>query len=298
MEDEQNNKEKVEKKTDLDTNSNSVNDGALNSENIENEVISHEEKVEHKSIEGNFDSILNDNKDLVEEEKKNEVNPPKKEDISLSDNLKEAMSSNQIKNIIIGALVVLVIILTWLWQGSSKNNNKNVANQENKDTVVVSDKKEQGIVRIVETSDSSLGIDNNTLLAANQVGITAYFGNLQKNPSMTDCSITFPLDRVIEKKYDSELINAVKGLLEPLTADETSKGYISSVPKGTTLKYIKISNGVAEVNFGAELNKVGGSCLVSAIRSQIEKTLLQFPQVKSVRICVDGNCDQSTILQP
>ena len=174
-----------------------------------------------------------------------------------------------------------------------------MADQKNIDTVVVSDKKEEGTVRIVEGSSSNFGIDNNTLLRNDQVGIIAYFGNTNENKTMTDCSIVFPLNRVIEKKYNSSYINAIKGLLEPLTADEISQGYISSVPSGTILKYLKINNGVAEVGLGGDdLRKLSGVCAVSGAKAQIEKTLLQFPDVKTVIICVDGGCDQNAILQP
>jgi len=283
-----------------------INQGSIKTENqINNEIIKTESApvVTDDSLEKGFDSILSvdEGTKVVENSqesgKDSNLNEIKEEENKSLD--KETLSSGiNKKNIVIGVLVVLAIILVWMWQGNSGDNNKDVLGVQNNDTVVVSDQKEQGTVKIVEGSSSTLGIDNTTLLNANQVKITAYFGNTQKNKNMTDCSIVFPLDRAVEKKYDSEVVNTVKGLLLSLNTDEASAGFFSSVPIETTLKYVKISNGVAEVGFGVGLNKIGGSCAVSAARAQIEKTLLQFPQVKSVRICVDGNCNQDEILQP
>lgn len=281
----------------------SVNSGA-------NDVKKEEERVELEDIpqkanlEKSFDSILNvedvgDNPDNMNISENNDKKAIEDKEIGSLNSKKLDVSSNKLKNIIIVILVIVVIILAWLLQGSYLNNKNSKANNDDaKERVVVSDKKEQGIVRIVERGDSDLGVSNSTLLSDNRVGITAYFGNTQRNKEMTDCSIVFPLDRVIEKKYDVDMVNAMKGLLKPLTQEESSRGYISSLPSGTTLKYIRVNNGIAEVSFGAELNRVGGSCAVTAIRAQIEKTLLQFPQIKSVKICVDGNCVQDMILQP
>jgi len=277
-------------------------------ENVENqtgiidspEINNSEKEVESPTLaEEKFDSILSideDNSEIKKNSESKEVEEMKKEENIRPTDIPSKSNANT-KNIIIGILVVLVIVLAWLWQGTLRNSNI-LDKQKNNDTVVVSDRKEQGTVRIVERGDSNLGINNSTLLNENQVGITAYFGNTQENKNMTDCSIVFPLDRVIEKKYDSSMINAVKGLLQPLNSEELARGFLSSVPSGTTLKYVRISNGVVEVNFSAELNKIAGSCAVSAVRAQIEKTLLQFPEVKLVKICVEGNCSQDTILQP
>ncbi|MFA6918806.1 MAG: GerMN domain-containing protein [Patescibacteria group bacterium] len=263
-------------------------------------------KIENTESENDFDSILDVNEDIGTIEDKKDENTglevsEEKDKINQSDpsyGTRSSFFNNHIKNIIIGVLVILVIIFVWLWQGNSQDNKNTSENQKNNDTVVVSDKKEQGTVRIVEGNNANFGIDNNTLLEANQVEIIAYYGNSQKNKPMIDCSIVFPLHRIIEKKYDSEFVNTMKGLLQPLTADEISRGFTSAIPQGVAIKYIKIASGVAEVDFNDNLYRIGGSCAVTAVRAQIEKTLLQFPQVKSVLICVDGNCKQDAILQP
>ena len=296
---------KEEPTQDVSINKTEDRDGTKADSQINNETIKTEPApvVADNELEKGFDSILSvdEGTKVVENsqegDKSGSIDETKEVENKTSNNGVPSGGMNK-KNIIIGIVVVLAIILVWMWQGNTKDDNKDISGSKNSDTVVVSDQKEQGTVKIVGGSTSTLGIDNTVLLNANEVKITAYFGNTQKNKAMTDCSIVFPLDRAVEKKYDSEVINTVKGLLLSLTANETSAGFISSVPVETTLKYVKISNGVAEVNFSAGLNKIGGSCAVTAARAQIEKTLLQFPQVKSVRICVDGNCNQDTILQP
>jgi spore germination protein GerM len=44
------------------------------------------------------------------------------------------------------------------------------------------------------------------------------------------------------------------------------------------------------------MNQTGGSCKISAIRAQIERTLMPFPGVESVVISVEG--DVAGALQP
>lgn len=180
--------------------------------------------------------------------------------------------------------------------------------------VKVSNEQEQGKVNIVKEDTRKLN-EQVSEQAANQPQLTttpatglasasttkiiAFYPNSIKNPGAADCRIVFPLERIAEKKYDSTVINTVRGMLSTLTAAEKNLGFTTNIPAGTMLKTVKITDkGVAEVNFTAGLNRIGGSCAVSAARAQIEQTMKQFPQVKSVLICVDGNCKQDEILQP
>ena len=94
------------------------------------------------------------------------------------------------------------------------------------------------------------------------------------------------------------MVNTVRGLLTGLSQQEKSAGWFSSIPDGTFLNHVKVNNGMAMINLNDNLNNVGGSCLVSAIRAQIEQTLLQFSYINAVTICVDANCQPDEILQP
>ena len=149
-------------------------------------------------------------------------------------------------------------------------------------------RKENGEVKIVDDNSAKL-IDK-----GETVKIIAYYNKLSSN----ECENVIPLEREVEKKYDSDIINTVRGLLTPLTNDEMGQGWISSIPDQTYLKSVTIKDGVAQATFSDSLNRVAGSCRVLAIRSQVEKTLLQFSYIKSVTICIENNCRQDEILQP
>jgi spore germination protein GerM len=54
---------------------------------------------------------------------------------------------------------------------------------------------------------------------------------------------------------------------------------------------------VAQVDFSPELQAYGDDSLrASLIHAQITRTLLQFPQVRDVRITIEGESD--TLLEP
>lgn len=89
---------------------------------------------------------------------------------------------------------------------------------------------------------------------------------------------------------------ALLHLIAGPTQEEWEQGYRSILPSDVELQDITIANGVARVDFSPALNRVGGSCAVTAVRAQIEKTLRQFSTVSSVVISVDG--DAETALQP
>lgn len=138
-----------------------------------------------------------------------------------------------------------------------------------------------------------------TVYGSNKIPVVVFIGNTRNNPNSADCSLVYPLQRKTEKKYASNMINSVLSLLEPLNSAEKEAGYVSVIPAGTFLQYVKVSDsGVATVNFSGSISKIAGSCAVTSARSQIEKTLMQFNQVKSVIICINGNCKEDEILQP
>lgn len=123
-----------------------------------------------------------------------------------------------------------------------------------------------------------------------------FFGKYGPDSSMAACENVFAVERRSPKTLSAGK-NAIEELLKGPTAEEEKSGYFTSLNDGVKLKSISIENGVARVDFDPELEKaVGGSCRVSAIRTQITRTLLQFPSVKSVIISIDGRTED--ILQP
>jgi len=134
------------------------------------------------------------------------------------------------------------------------------------------------------------------LLGDKNIKLAAYFGNSLQGSS-DDCQKVFPLYRLTAKteaigaKSLSLLFNAF------LSEEEKTAGYFSSLPEDAKLNSLDVKkDGTAYADFNGNLNAVGGSCRVSAIRSQIESTLKQFSSVKKVIISVNGEVESA--LQP
>jgi sporulation and spore germination protein/immunoglobulin-like protein involved in spore germination len=126
--------------------------------------------------------------------------------------------------------------------------------------------------------------------------VEVYFSNplLDKEP-MVDCTAVFPVKRAAGATL-APARAALEALLAGPTPEERARGYVTMINDGVTLGRLVIENGVATADFSQELERTGGSCAVTAIRVQIERTLRQFPTVKSVRISIDGRTED--ILQP
>lgn len=90
---------------------------------------------------------------------------------------------------------------------------------------------------------------------------------------------------------------AIEALLVGPTSEEMAEGLSTAINDGVILQDLVIEDGVATADFNARLDEgVAGSAMVTAIRGQIEQTLLQFPTVDEVVISVDGETEE--VLQP
>ena len=126
--------------------------------------------------------------------------------------------------------------------------------------------------------------------------VKAFFGNRLKDPKILDCSKVFPVTRRIAKTTGVAQAALIE-LLQGTSFNELNQGYFSNINPDVKINSITIENGVAKVDFGDMLQAgVAGSCRVTAIRSQIEQTLKQFPTVKSVVLSINGKTED--ILQP
>lgn len=122
-----------------------------------------------------------------------------------------------------------------------------------------------------------------------------YFGNSQSDPK-SECDKTIPAIRSIVK-VEKIGTASLRELLKGPTDEEKTLGFLTSIPSDAKLQTFTIDGMEGRPDFTAELDKgVAGSCRVSAIRAQIEKTLLQFSTVQTVRISVEGRTKD--ILQP
>lgn len=134
-------------------------------------------------------------------------------------------------------------------------------------------------------------------MVAGQMTVKAYFINEDRDPQRLDCSRVDAVSRTVPKSVAAARA-ALEMLLAGPTEGEKQAGFITVINPGVTVASLSISDGVAHVTFSAELQQdVGGSCCVTAIRSQIEQTLMQFPSVTSVRLSVEGYADDE-VLQP
>ncbi|MBO7516509.1 MAG: GerMN domain-containing protein [Spirochaetia bacterium] len=78
-------------------------------------------------------------------------------------------------------------------------------------------------------------------------------------------------------------------LLEGATPDELNQGYLSLIPPGTKLKSIRVSDGIATMDFSEEFmfNTFGPEGMKNQLK-QIIYTASEFPTVKAVQFLIDG----------
>jgi len=159
--------------------------------------------------------------------------------------------------------------------------------------------------RLVFIKDNPSGLaenDDSFELKINLIGedqiqdVDVYFHNEQLNKKITVCDNVFAVKRKFVKT-PMVATKTLEALLSGPTAAETAAGYTLMLSPLTKLNSLKIEEGTAYADFDENLDKeIGGSCRVSGMRAEIEKTLLQFPTVKNVVISRNG--DVETALQP
>lgn len=129
-----------------------------------------------------------------------------------------------------------------------------------------------------------------------ELNFDLYFVNSKFDPEMMDCSKLFAVQRKASTDNSDKYLTAVNSLIAGLSEAEKSSGYSSFVDAETKLRSLSLQGGVITIDFSKELeNNSGGSCRAQALRSQIERSLKQFPEIKEVKILVEGRED---VLQP
>ena|SRR3989344_117758 len=125
--------------------------------------------------------------------------------------------------------------------------------------------------------------------------VEVYFSS-KKGGSNEDCSLVFPVQRKI---LNAETLGpgALEALLKGLTQGEKTVGFFTNINSGVLIQKFEVKDRVAYVDLSSEFNKgVGGSCMVTAIRAQVETTLNSLPDIDSVVLSVDGATEG--ILEP
>lgn len=196
------------------------------------------------------------------------------------------------------AAIAILIFFAWLINRESTKDNSSDSNVN----ITVDGEQQNGTINIIDEVKGDIKIEDSSVTATRPLAgyvINAYYLNTKNDPEMKDCGKVYELKRQGERKYDSNIVNTVRGLLSPLSAEEQAQGFSSAIPANTFLQYVRLDgNGNMEANFSGQIAKAAGSCAVTAIRAQITQTLMQFANVKTVTICINGNCKQDEVLQP
>ena len=125
--------------------------------------------------------------------------------------------------------------------------------------------------------------------------IKIFFNNSKMDPEFS-CNKVFPVQRTIPK-IEAIARAAIEELLKGPTEQEKTDDYFTSINSGVKIQELTIKDGIARIDFDEQLEfQVGGSCRVSAIRSQITETLKQFSTVEQVIISINDRTED--ILQP
>jgi len=135
------------------------------------------------------------------------------------------------------------------------------------------------------------------LFSPELITVEVYFNTPETGgPPDFDCSEVAAVERQVVKTQAVGRA-ALEELLKGPSEAEKESGYLTSINPGVKIQSLIIENGIARVDFDEQLQfQVGGSCRVAAIRSQISKTLKQFPTVDEVIISINGRSED--ILQP
>lgn len=142
---------------------------------------------------------------------------------------------------------------------------------------------------------NELSMPVNFSTSTDKMQVKVFFMNNIQDPTVS-CDKVFPVEREIIRTQ-AVARASLDELLNGVLAEETQKGFSTSINPNVKILSLRIENGIARVDFNDQLEKgVGGSCRVLAIRSQIIETLKQFNTVSDVIISINGRTED--ILQP
>ena len=136
-----------------------------------------------------------------------------------------------------------------------------------------------------------------------------HFPNRLLDPAAENCRRVYPVVRSIPgagtppsaaDAARASRVGTARALLDALLAGPTDReraaGYRTAIPEGVGVRSVSVRVGVLRVDFDERIATAAGSCLVRAIRAQIESTLGRLPGVSEVEIAVEGSAAEA--LQP
>jgi spore germination protein GerM len=127
--------------------------------------------------------------------------------------------------------------------------------------------------------------------AAATTELRVYFNNAQRAGTDADCAIVFALPRQVPKT-EGVAAAALKQLFAGPTDAERAAGYRSPFSATTAglLRGVHVEHGTAYVNLNDPRPLLAGatsSCGAAELRTQLERTLRQFPTVRRVIFAID-----------
>jgi hypothetical protein len=123
--------------------------------------------------------------------------------------------------------------------------------------------------------------------------ITLYFPHMGRSGG--DCTRVYPVTRRVPATVSMARL-LTEALIQGPTEGEKADGFSSDFPRSGRVQSIALRDGTLTIDFTSDLQNVGGSCRVQAIRASIEETMLQLPTVERVRILAGGS--EELALQP
>ncbi|MDD4628133.1 MAG: GerMN domain-containing protein [Candidatus Peribacteraceae bacterium] len=124
-----------------------------------------------------------------------------------------------------------------------------------------------------------------------------FFGNSERDPQSLACDVSYPVPRRIAVATKDLPQAVLQELLRGPSLGEQNQKFFTSIPEGVSIRTLSWNEGRLTIDLSGGLTEgVAGSCRVMAIRSQIERTVKQFPSVTEVVITVDGLSEE--VLQP
>lgn len=108
-----------------------------------------------------------------------------------------------------------------------------------------------------------------------------------------------PRQRDIEPNLaeSDALLSTLQLLLAGPTEQEKASGLATVISPQAEVQSVKVKDGLVTVSFNEFIDKgVAGSETVLGIRGQIEKTIQRFPDVREIKLVVDGK--REVVLEP
>ena len=154
-----------------------------------------------------------------------------------------------------------------------------------------------GLIWFLASRPGEEGNNNNN--ADTEATVQIYFGNTESDPEALACDTAYPVARMVDDTTGAAQA-ALAALLAGPTVAERAEGYVTSIRSGATLESFAVENGVALVNFTLPANTSFndpqmGACGAQQVVVQVERTLMQFPDVTSVEATVNGVALEDTI---